>query len=1297
MATVVLQYVGAAVGTFLGGPVGGILGRAIGAVAGNIFDQTLFGPGTRRIQGPRLTDTRVMASSEGSAIPRLWGRMRISGQVIWATNLEEVVTTDTDKGSGKGGPKTKTTTYSYFANCAIALCEGEIDRIGRVWADGKPFDISGLTWRLYRGTETQAPDSLIVAKEGADNAPAYRGTAYVVFERLPLENFGNRLPQLSFEVFRGAGGAEGKVRAVNIIPGSTEFGYDTKIVTSKPAEGETTSENAHAAAETSDWSVSIDELTATCGNLEAASLVVAWFGNDLRCGELQLKPGVENITKVTSPDAWSVAGLARGAAHVVSTGDGKPAYGGTPSDASVARALQDLKARGLATVFYPFILMDIPPGNSLPDPYGGGSQAAHPWRGRVTCDPAPGRPGSADKTAACATQVQNLVGAAQPGHFGGSGATVTYSGPAEWSYRRMVLHYAKLCALAGGVDAFLIGSELRGLTTLRSGPSIYPFVAALVALAADVKAMLPDAKVSYAADWSEYFGHQPGDGSGDVRFHLDPLWSSADIGFVGIDNYMPLTDWRDGNQHTDRLAGTRSIYDLDYLKAGIAGGEGFDWYYAGEAARTAQTRTAITDGAYGKPWVFRHKDLKSWWLNAHYDRPGGVEAAAPTGWVPQSKPFWFTEAGCAAIDKGTNQPNAFVDAKSSESLLPYFSSGHRDDFLQNRFVTAIGEYWSAAGGGNPVSAVYGAPMLDAARLFLWAWDARPFPYFPALDDVWADGPNYSFGHWLNGRIGAVPLARLIAEICDAYGFTAYDVSEVEGLADGFVIERPMAARDALEGLLAAFAIDAIESGGKLKFRMRRKDAAATIVHDELAETDAQTPLFALTRAQETELPAAVKLVYVETAAEYRLASVEARRLRGSSAREAGLQLPCAIGQATAQARADVVLQESWAGRETIDFALPPGRIDLEPGDVVEIELGSAMRPVRIEQVTDGALRRLRARSYEAAVFDPPDAPQRGFTLRAATVLGQPDVAILDIPVIVPGVPSHAPWFAASAKPWPGKLAAYKQRSATSYAFNRMIEAQATKGLLLDALPAGPLYVLDRAASVSVALAAGGLSSVSMGELLAGANAAAIGDPVTGWEVLQFATANLIATGTYRIGSLLRGQSGSEPEMLPARPAGSRFVLLNDAVVQQQLLLAEAGLELTWRIGPAAYDYGHSSYLQLTHQGRMLALRPLSPCQLRAGRDGGDVVFTWIRRTRIDGDSWELSEVPLGEDGESYIAEIIDGSTVKRTVQTATPAFRYTAAQIAADFGGSPSSFTLRIAQVSATYGRGANLQRTINV
>jgi hypothetical protein len=68
-----------------------------------------------------------------------------------------------------------------------------------------------------------------------------------------------------------------------------------------------------------------------------------------------------------------------------------------------------------------------------------------------------------------------------------------------------------------------------------------------------------------------------------VFFHLDPLWSDANIDFIGIDNYMPLSDWRDGFDHADALAGWPAIYDRAYLQSNITGGEGFDWFYASAA------------------------------------------------------------------------------------------------------------------------------------------------------------------------------------------------------------------------------------------------------------------------------------------------------------------------------------------------------------------------------------------------------------------------------------------------------------------------------------------------------------------------------------------------------------------------------------------------------------------------------------------------------------------------------------------------------------------------------------------
>src|SRR5262249_20856484 len=155
--------------------------------------------------------------------------------------------------------------------------------------------------------------------------------------------------------------------------------------------------------------------------------------------------------------------------------------------------------------------------------------------------------------------------------------------------------------------------------------------------------------------------------------------------------------------------------------------------------RAAQIRTPITDGAYDEPWIFRAKDVRSFWSLPHYDRPGGVRSATPTAWSPEAKPIWFVELGCPAVDKGSNTPNLFVDSKSSESALPHFSSGARDDLIQRRTLEAYLRHWADD------------PMVGEA--FLWCWDARPHPQFPARSEVWADGASWRLGHWLNGRAG----------------------------------------------------------------------------------------------------------------------------------------------------------------------------------------------------------------------------------------------------------------------------------------------------------------------------------------------------------------------------------------------------------------------------------------------------------------------------------------------------------------------------------------------------------------
>lgn len=224
MAQLATGIVGATVGFMIGGPVGAQIGWMAGVVAGGV----LFPPrdSNQTVEGPRLEDRSVQISTYGIALARIYGTIRVSGNVIWATELKETrhETTTTSGGKGGGGGQTTTQiTYTYSSSFAVSLCETQITGIRRIWADGKLiYDVSdtntnGATQKFdaasfaqYFGTETQMPDPTIVAHLGA-NVPAYRGQAYVVFTDLQLADYGNRIPNLSFEITNGTNSFQSRV------------------------------------------------------------------------------------------------------------------------------------------------------------------------------------------------------------------------------------------------------------------------------------------------------------------------------------------------------------------------------------------------------------------------------------------------------------------------------------------------------------------------------------------------------------------------------------------------------------------------------------------------------------------------------------------------------------------------------------------------------------------------------------------------------------------------------------------------------------------------------------------------------------------------------------------------------------------------------------------------------------------------------------------------------------------------------------------------------------------------------
>ncbi|EEA94171.1 glycoside hydrolase TIM-barrel-like domain-containing protein [Pseudovibrio sp. JE062] len=1283
MATMVLSNVGAAVGSALGGPIGAIVGQTLGAVGGAWIDQQIFGE-TREVSVGKLGDLQLQTAAEGASLPFVYGRVRVTGNITWATRLEEVVSEEKQGGKSTGS-STTVTSHSYFANFAVALCEGPITSVRRVWANGKQLDTSSINMRIYLGAEDQQPDPLIEAKQGS--APAYKGTAYVVFERLPLAEFGNRIPQLSFEVLRSIEPLEQQIKAVTLIPGAGEFAYHPQEIIEEISPGNTRSVNRHGKGEETDLVRSLDELQALCPNLKSVALVVSWFGDDLRASHCTIQPKVTYQTTQHLPENWSVAGLSRSEVPEVSRINDRPAYGGTPSDASVTEAIKELKRRGLKVMFYPFIMMDIPEDNQLPDPYGATRQSSYPWRGRITSDIAAGQSGTPQGTSAVTSQIDAFVGNGN-----------------DWRFHRFILHYANLVKAAGGVEAFLIGSELRGLTQCWAGGGLFPFVDHLQALATEVRQIIgTETKLSYAADWSEYAGYSPQ--SGDLRFPLDPLWGHADIDFVGIDYYLPLTDLRKEDS-------TQSSYDLSEMRAGIASGEYYDWYYASDEDRTAKTRSLITDGAHNKPWVFRQKDLKNWWQNQHFERAGNAEQATPTPWTPQSKPIWFTELGFPAVDKGTNQPNVFVDPKSAESALPHFSNGQQDDLVQRRAQEASLSYWGNdhpdwPQGDNPTSSLYGGNMVEADNTFLWTWDARPYPEFPTYADIWADGQNWQLGHWLTGRLGALSASGLIRAMRDDFGHTQ-DLTEIAELGEtieGLTVSGPTSLRSALTPILQLTGGIAVDRGTHLAVLPRYAATAQNGklgLGDLLEADEGEEGYISINRNDGSDLPAELRLRGMDPNNDFEALVVTSRRLEGMDRRTSTLQLPITMSLPVARKLVEKMHQLLWLDRETFQFKLALNNMDLKPGDIIELPVellkeDNAAIQCRITEISSGAHMdvqaiRLLGEPTVTISSSPDNTTQPSFN---DTTSGPPIVRILDLPRFhSEGPDDGSPVIAIYNGNWPSAYQVYASSSGEEFTPLMQVSEPAVMGTLQASLESGPLWRWDTTSEIIVKLYGGQMQSRKLLDVLAGANACAVrkGDQ---WEVIQFCNAELIAPMTYKLSKLLRGQLGTEHLVGIIAPTNAEFILLNQSLLKLPWTSDKAGVAFSYRVVPAGKPLGFKWAVKLSHEGSQTALMPFAPVHLKATvQENGDLALNWIRRTRWEGDSWATPDIPVQEDKLAFSLKISHkpaGETdlvLLQTYETSTDQLVIPKADLLQMLGTGTHALTCEVAQKSTKFGLG---------
>jgi hypothetical protein len=611
---------------------------------------------------------------------------------------------------------------------------------------------------------------------------------------------------------------------------------------------------------------------------------------------------------------------------------------------------------------------------------------------------------------------------------------------------------------------------------------------------------------------------------------------------------------------------------------------------------------------------------------------------------------------------------------------------------------------------------------STSALHLWVIDAvtgamteldtwlSPSPTFAGSCTIWADdglmwsyilgGEYFMFTRLTGTGPNTEDLADVVTDICARCGLSPsqIDVTDLIGIAvDGFMWAGVTPGRAALEHLRRVYWFDTVESGGQIKFVLRGGDPVETITADYLGASEGGNPVLELIktqRADEDTLPAFLSVAYLTKDADYQPGVQSAQRSATVSEQPSTMELPLVLSDTDARRVADVLLYDNWVGRNRRLWATSRAYSHLEPADIVTLEPDETTSyQVRITSIQhrDGMIA-FEGVDEDAAIYD---QTSLGGTIEdeaPVTLAGPTKAILLDIPALL-DTDDDPGYYAAAAgylTGWPGARLFRSDDGGANYTSAAVFFDAATMGYaystdILGDYTGGNFY--DASNTLRVTLLSGSLTSVTDAQLLAGANAAAIGNPTDGWEIVQFRDVSY-SGGVYTLSMFLRGRKGTEHKQA-THVANESFVLLTVAGLQR---LADSvgalNSERIYRAVTFGARLADTSPQTFTNTG--LALECYSPVHPAATGWGGDLTLSWVRRARIANGWNDGVDVPLGEDTESYEVDIYDSgnTTVLRTLTSSTQSVAYTSAQQTTDHGAPVSSLNIRIYQMSADVGRG---------
>jgi hypothetical protein len=413
------------------------------------------------------------------------------------------------------------------------------------------------------------------------------------------------------------------------------------------------------------------------------------------------------------------------------------------------------------------------------------------------------------------------------------------------------------------------------------------------------------------------------------------------------------------------------------------------------------------------------------------------------------------------------------------------------------------------------------------------------------------------------------------------------------------------------------------------------------------------------------VPLSLSLRHYDPARDYQ-AGVQRVSRPGTGRVEQGIDLPVTMSGDAARQLAARRLSHGWAGRAAMTLRCGWDALRHEAGDLVTVEGRSGRWRIEEREWEAMAVRLALRRVPGAGGVLPTGASSGAIVRQADAPHGATSLMLVDLPPLREAA-AVAPLIVAAASGGEG------WRSAALFAMSDTGEAslagltapRAVMGQADEALGEGSCTLVDTTNTLHVTLLA---ADMELGDADEAALAQGRNLCLLGRELLQFSRAVQAGPASFRLEGLRRGLCGTE-WAVAGHAAGERFLLIEEERLAEPFAGQGSG-EIGGGLRLAAIGIGDAEPVEamLTVSGE--AVTPAAPVHVRAVSDGiGGWNLSWTRRSR-NGWRWiSGADVPLGEESERYELRVLSGESLRRRVETTSPAWTYDAAATAEDGGG----------------------------